>query len=59
VDPTSGAPNEDKSGAGGKPSDQGKGRKKSDSSARDAMPPLTISESRRNIGNMILDTIVS
>jgi len=59
VDPTSGAPNEDKSGAGGKPNDQGKGRKKSDSSARDAMPPLTISESRRNIGNMILDTIVS
>ncbi|XP_065720551.2 uncharacterized protein [Drosophila suzukii] len=52
VDPTSGAPNEAKTEAGGKPSDQGKGRKKSDSSARDAMPPLTISESRRNIGSV-------
>ncbi|EDX10242.1 uncharacterized protein LOC6737829 isoform X1 [Drosophila simulans] len=51
VDPT--APSEAKTEAGGKPSDQGKGKKKSsESSARDAMPPLTISESRRNIGSV-------
>ncbi|XP_043951067.1 uncharacterized protein LOC108035623 isoform X2 [Drosophila biarmipes] len=52
VDPTAGAPNEAKTEAGGKPGDQGKGKKKSESSARDAMPPLTISESRRNIGSV-------
>ncbi|XP_017006463.2 uncharacterized protein [Drosophila takahashii] len=52
VDPTASAPNEAKTEAGGKPNDQGKVKKKSDSSARDAMPPLTISESRRNIGSV-------
>ncbi|KAH8349294.1 hypothetical protein KR067_010759 [Drosophila pandora] len=55
VDPTAGAPNDAKSenggGAGGKQNGQDKGKKKSES-ARDAMPPLTISESRRNIGNI-------
>ncbi|XP_017071318.1 uncharacterized protein LOC108107985 isoform X2 [Drosophila eugracilis] len=52
VDPTASMPSEAKTEAGGKPSDQGKGKKKSESSARDAMPPLTISESRRNIGSV-------
>ncbi|KAH8380402.1 hypothetical protein KR009_010510 [Drosophila setifemur] len=51
MDPTSSAPNEAKSGAGVAPSEQGKSKKKSES-ARDAMPPLTISESRRNIGSV-------
>ncbi|EDW94303.1 uncharacterized protein LOC6533891 isoform X1 [Drosophila yakuba] len=52
VDPTASAPSDPKTEAGGKPGDQGKGKKKSESSARDAMPPLTISESRRNIGSV-------
>ncbi|KAH8339175.1 hypothetical protein KR074_006474 [Drosophila pseudoananassae] len=52
VDPTSGAPNEAKTENGaGKQNGQDKSKKKTES-ARDAMPPLTISESRRNIGSV-------
>lgn len=62
VDPTSGAPNDAKSengaGPGGKQNGQDKAKKKSES-ARDAMPPLTISESRRNIGNIFRFWFVS
>ncbi|XP_017128685.1 uncharacterized protein LOC108146943 isoform X1 [Drosophila elegans] len=51
VDPTANIQNETKTENGGKTNDQGKGKKKAES-ARDAMPPLTISESRRNIGSV-------
>ncbi|BFF98801.1 uncharacterized protein DMAD_06858 [Drosophila madeirensis] len=46
----SGTPNESKPEALGKPN-EGKSKKKSEN-PRDAMPPLTISESRRNIGSV-------
>ncbi|XP_016978089.1 uncharacterized protein LOC108043792 isoform X2 [Drosophila rhopaloa] len=49
VDPTANTPNDPKTENGGKSND--KGKKKSES-ARDAMPALTISESRRNIGSV-------
>ncbi|KAH8257406.1 hypothetical protein KR038_008550 [Drosophila bunnanda] len=53
VDPTSGTADASKTenGGGKANSDQVKGKKKSEN-ARDAMPPLTISESRRNIGSV-------
>ncbi|KAH8296325.1 hypothetical protein KR054_004738 [Drosophila jambulina] len=53
VDPTSGSADAAKTESGGGKSnnDQVKGKKKSEN-ARDAMPPLTISESRRNIGSV-------
>ncbi|EDW40338.1 GL24951 [Drosophila persimilis] len=50
VDSSPGTPNESKPEALGKPND-GKTKKKSEN-PRDAMPPLTISESRRNIGSV-------
>ncbi|KAH8301113.1 hypothetical protein KR018_001857 [Drosophila ironensis] len=55
VDPTAGAPSESKNEAGGAPAGKSNGQdkaKKKSESARDAMPPLTISESRRNIGSV-------
>ncbi|XP_043063709.1 uncharacterized protein LOC108089582 isoform X1 [Drosophila ficusphila] len=51
VDPTASSPNEAKTENGGSSNDQGKKKKKSEST-RDAMPALTISESRRNIGSV-------